>query len=129
MQHYSQEELRLEAKLVIGENIDIDDEGYIEPERTLWRFKENFNVKDLPPLLGTKEEFQSWWDDEVLTLSEVRDDCYFNDLLSNEIREPVIITIIDSRIYVWDGWHRIAASVISGKATIPAIYAVPSDIA
>lgn len=125
MKTYSQEELRLEAQLVVGENIDVDEPGYIDPELALWRFDKNFNVQRLLPLMDTVDEFQSWWNDEVEILGDVKGECYFNDLLSNEIREPIIISIIDSRIFVWDGWHRIAASVITGKTTIPVIFGVP----
>lgn len=37
-------------------------------------------------------------------------------LLSEEIREEVVVLDRGGRLYIWDGWHRVAASISRGIA-------------
>lgn len=53
--------------------------------------------------------------------SQEENDMRFNDLMENEIREPIIILRTQNGDQVIAGHHRMAASVEAGRETIPAL--------
>jgi hypothetical protein len=53
--------------------------------------------------------------------SQEENDMRFNDLMENEIREPIIILRTQNGDEVIAGHHRMAASIEAGRETIPAL--------
>jgi hypothetical protein len=61
----------------------------------------------------SREKWDEFWLEEL--------DIAKNDL--EDIQEPIIIVQKDDGIYsIWDGWHRSAATVVTGRAAIKAIF-------
>lgn len=48
----------------------------------------------------------------------------YDDMLSEPILEPIIVRQADGLGYIWDGWHRTAASVVLGRDSIIALVGV-----
>lgn len=68
----------------------------------------------------TREEWIAFMQEEIDMWAEDGDPDRYEDELRNDIREPVVLVEIDGRAYVWDGNHRIAACVMTGRDTVPA---------
>ncbi len=84
------------------------------PEDYAWARDKAFNVQSLMHMMpGGKAGWKSW------LANEVKDVPGQWDKLSKtmHIDDPVII----SPGHIWDGWHRIAAAIVNGHRTIPAI--------
>lgn len=126
---YTKENIINEVLSVIGENVDVGDEGYLEPNNSEWTHFEKYPVKYLMSIMGNFNEFKSWFENEIESLSDIRGEDYFEDMLDNEIRDPVIISYVDNKYAVWDGWHRIAAAIVSRKKYIPVILGTENEFA
>jgi hypothetical protein len=50
----------------------------------------------------------------------------YGDLLTQDIAEHIVYIAYPTSIDVWDGWHRIGASMLKGAGHIPAIRGVPT---
>jgi len=51
----------------------------------------------------------------------------YGDLLLQDVNEAIIyVAYRDGHVDIWDGWHRVAASMLKGAGTIPAIKGVPA---
>ena len=46
-------------------------------------------------------------------------------MIHEPIREPIVLTELSGLGYLWDGWHRTAATIVSGRKSIPAIVGTP----
>jgi hypothetical protein len=124
---YTKEEMIQAAKYCIGENIDEDSEGFIEPSLADWFLVKNYNSKYFMSLMGSVESWKEWLEDEIESLKDIRGQAYFDDLMDNPIREPILITIVDNTPYVWDGWHRLASAIVMGKG-LPVIVGIDSEL-
>lgn len=49
---------------------------------------------------------------------------FYDDMLSLPIREPIIIYDNGKQGFIWDGWHRAAATNVKGSQTIQAIVGI-----
>lgn len=51
----------------------------------------------------------------------------YADLIVQEIRDAIVyVTYEDGKVDVWDGWHRIAATIAKGETHLPTIQGVPA---
>ncbi len=70
---------------------------------------------------GDKDAMIKWMKREIRIWAQEGDEDRFTDLLTDpEIYEPVVATEIDGRAYLWDGNHRVGASHMIGRPTVPA---------
>ncbi|MDW1583262.1 hypothetical protein R7Q39_19585 [Vibrio sp. 947] len=112
--------LKQDFIMLEGENVCKGDPGYIEPGNGTFNMQSDYPVERLIHLMDSLEEWKVWYNDEVKDLSDIRGEDYFEDMLKNPIRDPVYISEIDGKAYIWDGWHRVAASIKAGRLTLPA---------
>jgi hypothetical protein len=109
-EHASQEELAKYA-YVVGDNED----GRLPLDQIHWSFEEVFPIERLLEVMSAAE-WRQWFDDELAMRADERGtDRDWRRLLEEDIEEPVVILDHDG-ILIWDGWHRVAASVIKGVA-------------
>ncbi len=121
---YSLQQCRELADSLRYDNICEGDDGFIEPLTAQWVFDDSYDPALFLTLMGESHEWKAWMDEEIETLTDIRGAAYFEDLANNPIREPIVITLIGSTPYIWDGWHRIAAAIVNNKGTLPVIYAI-----
>lgn len=84
--------------------------------RFLWHYEPNYPLNRIANTLDAIELFQS---DQQAWAEEGEPDRY-DDLLHQPIRQPVIVVEIGGLTYIWDGNHRIAASLLTHRTIIPA---------
>lgn len=84
-----------------------------------------YSVKDFSGKSHTAQEWADWFQGE--TESEMENNSYseWDSLKYDDIESPIVITIPKGLDFtgwdIWDGWHRTAAMIASGRKTIPAI--------
>lgn len=84
------------------------------PEDFSWERDKAFNVRNLQHFMpGGVAGWKSWLSNEVNDVPGQWDKL----AKTTKIDDPVII----SPGHIWDGWHRIAAAIVNGHTTIPAI--------
>lgn len=120
----SQKTMIQEGVSYVGENLLEGEVGYIDPRKAKWVAYKSYPVSRLVHLLKDIEEWKCWWAEEKNDFDLVRGSNYFKDLYDNPIEVPICISEIDGKGYIWDGWHRVAACIVSGKAFIPAYVAL-----
>jgi hypothetical protein len=94
------------------------------PETFDWTYHPGFDLS----LVGAEQnscEWISFFEEEQDGRATCGQPGYYDDLLEGPIREPIVVVMIDGRAWIWDGWHRTAASHVLGRTTIPAICGVP----
>ncbi len=100
------------------------------------------NIYDEDDLLGGAAEDWTWRFEPALPISyflkamsadEWKNHMDFRDqdgededdhaslLRGDPINDPVVVVERDGHIGIWDGWHRVASSFISGRTSLPAI--------
>ncbi|WP_415912577.1 ParB N-terminal domain-containing protein [Neptuniibacter sp. QD37_11] len=109
-----------EALLVIGDNLYPGDEGFIDPVSSEWTHNPEFSVDELIGLMDSKEQWEAWLEREIEDYQDIRGLAYYHDLKCNPIRNPIILSYVNGKYYIWDGWHRVAAAIAGGRETIPA---------
>ena len=77
-------------------------------------------------VLGEAENWKEWFREEQRMWAMDGDPARYDSLLKEEIIEPVVILKRDDTYYVWDGNHRIGASLTKGEYLIKAIVGVPT---
>jgi hypothetical protein len=122
---WSEAALREEAQGYAHDNYAPGEDGYCNPKQANWQYVDKFELEQLAHLMGDASEWKAWLDAE---LAMDRDDELHRDwdrLLVEPIEEEVVILVRDDKGYIWDGWHRVAASIVSGRTTIKAIVGQP----
>ena len=69
----------------------------------------------------TPEDWANWYYEEVEMMKQDMGIDLWGDLFYENITDPIVISIKDGEWDLWDGWHRTAASIASGRKTIPAV--------
>lgn len=109
------EELRQDAE---GHETDFD---HGKAEDFDWRFDAAYPLSKLVSQMpGGVEGWHEWWRDEVGMDADEELGREWSALAEEDIRDPIIISE-DGKLEIWDGWHRTAACIVSGRTTIPAI--------
>lgn len=84
------------------------------PEDYHWTREKAFNPQSLIHMMpGGLAGWKSWLKDECRMVPGQWDKL----AKTNKIEDPVVV----SPGHIWDGWHRIAAAIVNGIKTIPAI--------
>lgn len=66
-------------------------------------------------------DWAGWLTAEIQDAHEGRADDWPSVELEDDVQEPIVLTEVDGRILIWDGWHRTAVAIVRGDRTIPAI--------
>ncbi|WP_315921357.1 hypothetical protein [Mesorhizobium sp. SP-1A] len=74
--------------------------------------------------LMSAEEWKEFWIQELdIAKYDLEDELRWSRLAVEEIEEPIVVVQKDDGSYsIWDGWHRSAATVVTGRATIKAVF-------
>lgn len=85
-----------------------------------WVFVPDFPLSEIMPLVGDQQAWAKW-------LEQEHKDGYEGVDGSVEPDDPIIVAYDPSegRASIWDGWHRTAGAVASGRTTIPAVVGRP----
>jgi hypothetical protein len=122
---WSEAALREEAQGYVHDNYTPGEDGFCNPKRASWQYAAEFELDKLAHLMNDASEWKAWFDAE---LAMDRDDELHRDwgrLLVEPIEEEVVVLVRNGKGYIWDGWHRVAASIVSGRKTIKAIVGQP----
>jgi hypothetical protein len=98
------------------------DAGYCEAEAATWSLK----TVDAARCVGFESPAAAleWLSEEIRMSNEDGLERGWEALLVEEIREPVVLLERGEMLYVWDGWHRMAAARARG-ISLQAIVGVP----
>lgn len=97
------------------------DPGFCDPKAAIWEFRQALPLS----LFGPIERWTEWFASECSLWAEEGEPHRFDSMKSGCIHEPIVVLMRAGEAHVWDGSHRIAASLIARKTTIPAIVGVP----
>jgi len=74
-------------------------------------------------------EWVKWFRTEQDIWTEDGQPDRYDDMLNEEIEIPVIaVELENGDIHIWDGYHRIGASIVAGRESVPAIIGKPLDM-
>ena len=116
------------ALSVVGDNHSAGDEGYHDPDQVNWGFSDIAPSRFLSLMSeGTKEAWAEWFENECRM--DEYDDLGQNwrELLtcSEDRLADVVVLKKGQCLYLWDGWHRMAAAIIRGLESLPAVVGFP----
>lgn len=87
-----------------------------------WVLVPEFPLSEIMPLVGDQQAWAKWLENE-------HEDGYEGIDGSVEPDDPIIVAYDPAdnggKAMIWDGWHRSAGAIISGRTTIPAVVGVP----
>lgn len=117
------EDNRAYARSVFGDN----DDGSLHPDDADWTV-ERLPTALLMPLMGDRDQWKTWFDEEVAARYEEIEPGYsvhWEEFAEAETDEEIVVSIVDGTIQIWDGWHRTAGAIVRGAETIPAVVGRP----
>jgi hypothetical protein len=113
------------AALYVDAMFTPDEPGWCDPAHAQWRFDPHLSISELGPEQGwltlIQEDIQNW--------TEEGQPNRFRDMIRHRIRMPIVVLVRDEQHYVWDGAHRIGASLLAGRTTIPAVIGAAPSLA
>jgi len=104
------------AHYVLGEPGDCD------PAQADWRHERAFDLVAVKDLLA---DWKKWFDIEIAMEEAAGIGCGYRAMLDEDIDDEIVVLMRGSKAYIWDGWHAVAAALISGRTTLQAIVGVP----
>ena len=107
------EGLRAQAAGYAYDNHGPGDPGWCKPQYADWT-QESLSADQLTNIFASVEEARAWIQGEVAMDRDDEMHRNWHLLLEEDIREEVVVFIFEDKAYVWDGWHRIAASIVKG---------------
>jgi hypothetical protein len=96
--------------------------GYCRPSEANWEKTDAFPVSMLTHLI---DDWHQWFQGELAMNEEDAMGREWSSLLNEDIQEEIVVLVRDGKGYIWDGWHRTAAVIVSGREFIPAIVGRP----
>lgn len=119
-------ELRRHAESVLGDNQSPGGPGWCRPSMARWTV-ELLSPEQLVNVFASPEEARQWLNSEIEM--DRQDELHrdWHRLLVEDIREEVVLLIREGKAYIWDGWHRAAAAIATGRS-LPAIVGRPVDL-
>lgn len=98
-------------------------ESDVDPATLAWRYEPGFPVARLLALMGPggAAAWAEWFAGECrCSVEDGR--AGYADLLLETVEEPVVLVELpDGRLDVWDGWHRVGATVVGRRPGVPTI--------
>lgn len=120
MAQLSKEELERTAKWC-SDQFEQGHPGFCDVAEADWVLVEQYPLAKL----GSPDDWSKWFASEVKAWADEGDKTRFNDMMNGPILCPVVILERDGVGYVWDGNHRVGASLTRGLTHIPAIVGTP----
>ncbi len=96
--------------------------GDCDPARATWRYEHAFELAAVKDLLA---DWKKWFDIEIAMEEAAGIGCGYRAMLDEDIDDEIVVLLRGRRAYIWDGWHAVAAALISGRTTLKAIVGVP----
>ncbi|MBK7471253.1 MAG: hypothetical protein IPI73_12125 [Betaproteobacteria bacterium] len=96
--------------------------GDCDPARANWRYERAFDLAAVKDLLA---DWKKWFEIEIAIEEAAGIGCGYREMLDEDIDDEIIVLLRGRRAYIWDGWHAVAAALISGRTTLKAIVGVP----
>jgi len=121
--NYSQEQMIDIASMYQYDNDDGSD-LFFEPQDGVWTYHTAYPLCELINIMpGGADAWREWFVNETaIFLKEgLRD---YRELLNKPVTDPVVLAVKDKQVAIWDGYHRIAASIINNRP-LPAIVGQP----
>lgn len=84
-----------------------------DPDELEWTLERQFPLSDFKKI---HTDWDSYYKDDVLLNPR-----YDSNFASETWHTPVVISLENDGIIIWDGWHRIATSIARGNKCIRAI--------
>ncbi len=109
----SPEGLREQAAYCRNDNQGPGQPGDCVPSEANWTLEE-LKPEQLTHVFASQAEAQAWIASEIEMDESDEMHREWRRLLTEDIREEVVVFIRKGDAHVWDGWHRIAASIARG---------------
>lgn len=84
-----------------------------DPDELSWRLEVQFPLSEFRTV---PTDWESYYNDDV-----AENPRYEREFEKAEWHTPIVLSLEDDEIIIWDGWHRIATSVTRGDECILAI--------
>lgn len=97
-----------------------ENQGYIEPSIDNVSYVPQYPL-DRFAQESAPETWRNLFTQEVEWASEDGREGFYDDMLTEEIYDPICITEIDGKPFIHDGFHRVCASFYKQAKSIPAI--------
>lgn len=113
---------------VVGDNYRPGDDGYHDPDQVNWGFADVAPSRFLELMPGgSVEAWKAWFDNECRMDEYDELGQNWRELLtcSEDRLADIVVLKKDGCLYLWDGWHRMAAAIIRGLASLPAVVGFP----
>lgn len=122
---WSEDQLRTEASWYETDCYLAGEPGHCPPDQASWRFEASLDLQPFLHLFGDLDGWRAWFEEELQADEAEALGRYWKDLLEEPIREEVIVLLRQGKGYIWSGWHRIAACLLTGRSTLKAIVGQP----
>lgn len=90
------------------------DPGYCHPAKASWSTG-TLSAEDFTHIWESPAAAMAWISDEIKVAAEDGLQRDWHLLLIEPIREEVYCLLRDGQAYIWDGYHRIAALIATGR--------------
>lgn len=90
------------------------DLGFCYPHDAVWT-RETLNAQQLANVFDSAANALAWITQEIESSEAEGYSRGWRELLTQTIREEVIVLIREGQAFVWDGFHRVAASLATGR--------------
>ena len=108
-----------EAHLYQGMVYRFGESGFAVANELEW-----FEVSNYPISRLIDATDKNWLDAECQMWADEGYPQRYNDIISQDIVDPIIVYDDGNNGYTWDGFHRIAATIVKGKTTIKAVVGI-----
>ncbi len=101
------------------DNHTYGDQGFCDPDHADWTLEFLNHTHKFDTIEFNNSELAKKW-----ILGEIEMDITENlgrgwkNLLTEEIHTEVVVLIREDKIYIWDGYHRIAAAIATGRPVL-----------
>lgn len=119
------ESLRAYASLFQHDNHSASDPGYCDPGLADWSV-ELLAPEAFTSVFASSDAALDWLASEIRMAADDGLQRDWDVLLTEDIKEEVVVLLRDTVPFIWDGFHRVAASVATGRP-IRAIVGRPRD--
>jgi len=86
-----------------------------------WRFHPTYPLHFFLHEKESKKQWIAWLQEEIKMWEEEGQPDRFQDLLTEDIYDPIIAVHLGKKAYLWDGTHRVACSISRELPYVPAI--------
>lgn len=105
---------------VVGDNSD-GSPAYFDPYEGHWHYDPAFPL-DAFTWIMSPDKWRAWIAEEIEEFTtDLGHDRGYTAMQTEEIIEPIVVSLYQGKAHIWDGFHRIGVSFAKGATTIKAI--------